>query len=491
MLCYVAQKNLVRFAALSALLASVSACSSDSNDRPAVKTAASGQGGTTASAGTGGSGAAGSSSAGTSSTTGATGGSAGTRAGSNGGSSNGGGGTSGDTPGSSGAPTDDGGSPPVNNTPSGTPPALTAGKWTNITPAGVNLKSGCCTQWPSEGLNGDTFGLTGLEVDPLNPYTLYVLVDVQGIWKSTDGGTSWRRLGTPPAQPSYDTSVSYLDSPLNLRVDPKNSDHLYATQGVRGASLGFWESFDGGDTWAMPAGFVAILQKATNDVTSIAVDPSDFKHVLLGSHSPWNFTENAGILETRDGGKTFIMHKPPASWPLKGSPGVSFYYSPKYGIGNAQTWIVNTDGDGTWRTTDSGDTWEKVADFITMHGGVHEIYITKDGTAYGGGEKAMLRGTNGGKDWTTVGPSTPDGYYQVIGDGNLLYASPANTGASTTGPQPYFTSPESDGMTWSAYDGGKQTFDAGPFTMRLDSVNGILYSANWLTGLWALKIPKP
>ena len=90
--------------------------------------------------------------------------------------------------------------------------------------------------------------------------------------------------------------------------------------------------------------------------------------------------------------------------------------------------------------------------------------------------------------WEAVGPSFQDGYYQVIGDGNVLYAQESNTGANSVGPQPYITSPETDGATWTPYQGGSQTFADGPLCMRFDSIRRILYSSNWRTGIWALKV---
>jgi hypothetical protein len=32
-------------------------------------------------------------------------------------------------------------------------------------------------------------------------------------------------------------------------------------------------------------------------------------------------------------------------------------------------------------------------------------------------------------------------------------------------------------------------FVQGPFEMAVDSANGILYSASWQAGMWALKLP--
>ena len=87
-----------------------------------------------------------------------------------------------------------------------------------------------------------------------------------------------------------------------------------------------------------------------------------------------------------------------------------------------------------------------------------------------------------------MGPATPDGYNAIIGDGTYLYAQRANTGYATTAPAPYVTSLETDGVTWTPFNGGAQLFSDGPINMVFDPVNRIVYSSNWRAGVWRLKL---
>jgi photosystem II stability/assembly factor-like uncharacterized protein len=355
--------------------------------------------------------------------------------------------------------------------PSGSPPALTQGRWVNITPPGLDLTS-------------DAFGCSRIAMDPCRPYTLYVCVDQQGVYKTTDGGATWARLGTPPAMPDYGTSVTYLDSPLDVKIDPNDPEHLYAVQGVRGSTLGFWESHDGGVNWTKPAGFVSGEQTTwTNDVYWMSVDPTDFRHVLLSFHSPWANSQDSGILETKDGGATFTTHFP-GGWGA--GLAVNFLYEPTLGIGDANTWLVGTQwAAGFYRTSDGGGSWQNVSAQPMMHGGTG-VYYSKNGTLYSGADQQILRSSDNGVSWKLVGPSFSDGYYKVIGDGTSLYAQEADTGGNSAGPQPYITSAESDGVAWTAYN--DQTFSDGPFDMAFDGADGIVYSSNWRDGVWALKV---
>ena len=106
--------------------------------------------------------------------------------------------------------------------------------------------------------------------------------------------------------------------PLHVRIDPNDSNHLYAGDGVRGSSPGFFVSTDGGINFVKPQGFVDALKAAsigTDDIYEVAADPSDFKHLLLSFHSAWGWTDtkwnmDAGVLESKDGGTTWIVHEP-------------------------------------------------------------------------------------------------------------------------------------------------------------------------------------
>jgi hypothetical protein len=338
------------------------------------------------------------------------------------------------------------------------------------------------------------FGTAEVTLDPSDPCTLYLCSDLAGLWKTTDAGSNWQLLGDPSQIGT--TTTGYLDSPIAVRVDPNDSKHLYATQGVRGKTLGFWVSMDGGQTWAVPQGFQTISATTTSDVTSIDVDPSDFKHVLVGSHSAWKGLSNGGIMETKDGGDTWVAHQPDPSWD-SGSMGVHFLFAPDLGIGDAQTWLVGTNGEGLWRTTDSGAHFTRVTptgvwpDFSIAHGG-HQIYYASDHTLYAGAFVYPIRSTDNGLTWTSLKTLPYASFYSVVGDGKRLYTQVSFTGDNGGhGQQPYYVSDETDGLTWKAYDPlgkGPQTFFDGPFVMRFDAANGILYSANWDEGLWALEV---
>jgi photosystem II stability/assembly factor-like uncharacterized protein len=340
-------------------------------------------------------------------------------------------------------------------------PDLTPGVWKNITPEGVTMTP-----------DNHVF-CQGVTLNPQHPQTLYLCVcaydaKLGGLFKTTDAGSTWKKVGS-------------LDEPLHVVIDPRNSNHLYCVDGVRGATLGFWESKDGGESWAMPEGFKAATQKpvGTRDLYSIAVDLSDFKHLLVSFHSPWAGS-NCGVLESKDGGASWIVHDPPAG--LKGGYGMAvfFLFDPARKIGDPQTWLFTAQEGGFFRTTDGGQTWTNVFKSSMTHGG-NQLYRASDGALYSGGYQYPSRSTDNGVTWEQVKAGLTYSWYMgIIGDGKNIYT------ASSGKNQPFFVSSESDGRNWKAFN--DQTFSAPPFTMALDSVNHILYSASWGEGLLAVKL---
>ena len=347
-------------------------------------------------------------------------------------------------------------------------PALRTGEWQNISPPGVpfNTQNGSFTQ--------------GMTTDPCNAATLYVCVvgferpavNFNGVYRTLDAGTTWARIGP-------------MDFPVNIRVNPANPKHIYAADGVSGGTMGFWVSKDGGETWEVPAGFKAVVKdkELIYDTYHVEPDPTNFNHVLVTFHNGWAgaaYKGNSGIIESFDGGTTWKVH-PPVNTRWAGGYNVFFLHEPKLGIGDVNTWLFGTQGEGYWRTTDAGATWTKVSNVDMDHGG-GTIYYTKDGTLYVSGAPSVLRSKDNGATWTELVPTQFAQFLSITGDGTSLYTGPHFGGA-------FLTAPENADTTWRKFGNDPAAFaNSGPFELRFDSVNSILYSAHTGAGVWALKV---
>jgi len=350
-------------------------------------------------------------------------------------------------------------------------------QWEKITPTGPTL--------PCDSINNYGFQtIDGAKAD--SPGTLYVGTCLQGIWKSTNGGENWFKVSVGDYtnnDGSANTTGNVLDQGRNwtLAVDPTNSNIVYTVNGY-GNAQGLWKSTDGGIDWKQI--LTPTAGALTPDVYRISIDPLDHLHLLVAFHSGWSGGKDAGVIESKDGGATWIAHDPVAGWGA--GHYVFFLGQDDTGKPSSDVWLLTTQGDGFWRTTDAGQMWTQVVDGSVhnmQHGG-EEVYRTKNNDLYAGAVGTLLQSSNNGQSWTAVNPSATDGYNAIIGDGVDLYAQPANTGtANHMGG--YLFSPESDGTTWTPYD--DQTFLDGPMAMVYDPVTGLVYSSNWCGGVWRLK----
>ena len=337
-------------------------------------------------------------------------------------------------------------------------PAIAPGTWQQIDPP-LDLNK----------FGADQFGFQTIGLSASNPKIVYVGTCYEGIWKTTNAGNTWAKVSVGSNGANLATGRNW-----SLAVDPTNANVVYTVAGY-GNGQGLWRSTDGGVNWKqmLPA---SVIAATTADIYSIAIDPADHKHLLLGSHSNWG-SASSGVLESKDSGLTWIIHPGQPSW---GHGHYVFFI-------DSSTWLIGTQDDGFWRTTNSGGSWVKVSDEDLQHGG-GQLYRASNGALYTGAVGTLLRSTNNGVSWTRVGPTTSDGYNGIIGDGTTMYAQRANTGFASTGPAPYVTSPETDGTTWTPFNGGAQLFSDGPINMVFDPVNRIIYSSNWRAGVWRLKL---
>lgn len=360
----------------------------------------------------------------------------------------------------------------------------TGGTGGSITPV-TDLKVGVWTDVTPQGSLSGT-GVYHLGIAQSDPAIVFVSADKAGIWKTTDASKTWKRLGNPNGYFTA-TGTDYLEDACNIAVDPNDPKHVYATEGVDGGRDGFWISTDGGDTWTKPAGFNALTAKlggAAFDVVEMSVDPADFKHIIVSSHSDWAVTAgySSGIMESRDGGTTWVEHLPPGDAWAAGTKGVAILHDPRNNQGNGDTWLVCDEGAGFWRTTDAGKNWTKVSDAHAPHGG-NRHYYANDGALYVGAVYHPMRSTDNGVTWQSVDSLPSSTYIAFTGTGDRIYTQAYTDGS----PVAFRTSADNDGITW-AQDTAQGVTQGSSWSMVFDPVNHIVYSANRWGGLWALRV---
>ena len=165
---------------------------------------------------------------------------------------------------------------------------------------GVALSEDGCRTWSlsNEGLPDNT-PCTFLALDlasPKDSRTLYACAIGQGVYKSVDGGKSWKMTGEIPGRNKNAWQLKLLaDGALVLLV----ARGLENRQTLDGA---VYTSRDGGDSWQPVA-----LPEGVNAPNDLALDPANPQKMWL---SLWPSTvegreTGGGLLVTRDGGVTW------------------------------------------------------------------------------------------------------------------------------------------------------------------------------------------
>jgi photosystem II stability/assembly factor-like uncharacterized protein len=95
-----------------------------------------------------------------------------------------------------------------------------------------------------------------------------------------------------------------------MAIDPTDANVVYAADGF-GCLQGIWKTTNGGATWRQMFS-PDVMKQTTNAIGSMVIDPNDHRHLLVGSHSGWKSNPGgAGVWETKDGAQTWILHPLP------------------------------------------------------------------------------------------------------------------------------------------------------------------------------------
>ena len=97
--------------------------------------------------------------------------------------------------------------------------------------------------WKDLGLATGEMDIYSILLHPRDPATIYVGMDHNAIFKTTDAGKNWRRL--PTVQPAGAITACFPLRVLRMAADPSNPEEVYAAMEVGGII----RSLDGGATW--------------------------------------------------------------------------------------------------------------------------------------------------------------------------------------------------------------------------------------------------
>jgi photosystem II stability/assembly factor-like uncharacterized protein len=267
-------------------------------------------------------------------------------------------------------------------------------------------------------LGADT-GATDLEFDPRDPDVLYAAAYQRrrhiwsllaggaesGIHKSTDGGSTWRRLSR--GLPAGDMGK------IGLAVSPVDPNLVYATIEADREERGFYRSENRGESWAK-----------RSDYLSNGTGPHYYQEIYASPHErDLVYQMDVWIHVTEDGGKSFAplgeRHKHSDNHALAFDPADPNYL------------LAGCDG-GIYESFDRGATWKFAANLPLTQ--IYKMAVDNDwpvyhvlggtqdnGTQWGPARTLNVHGIRN-RDWQV--PLGADGYACAFDpeDPNLLYA---------------------------------------------------------------------
>lgn len=220
-------------------------------------------------------------------------------------------------------------------------------------------------------------------VHPTSSNTIYAALK-EGLYRSTDGGESWERLPT-----------SWYA--LEVVLDPFYPNIIYARTSTR-----LYRSTDAGETWEEIAAF---------RILSFAIDPRYPERLFVGTDNGFG-TGNGFVYRSTDRGDTWIRRNT-GSWCSISSLAVSSGDSNTVYAGT-QPYEPEEGGDGIYRTTDGGLTWQSVGLPHCIVGGFavdpsDPLVVYAIAGCYGSGGGPVFKSTDGGDTWEPTGAGLASG----------------------------------------------------------------------------------
>ena len=146
------------------------------------------------------------------------------------------------------------------------------------------------------GPGGMSGRVTSIDVVHNNPDIMYVGTASGGLWKSNSGGISWEPIFDKEVTASVGAVAIQQSNPSVLWVGTGEGNPRNSLNG----GYGIYKSLDGGKNWK------AMGLEKTRHIHRIKIDPTDPNTIYVGAiGSPWGEHPERGVFKTTDGGETW------------------------------------------------------------------------------------------------------------------------------------------------------------------------------------------
>lgn len=262
--------------------------------------------------------------------------------------------------------------------------------------------------------------ISDFAVNPDNPFEYYIATSSGGVWKTNNSGTTY--------QPIFDSQGSYSIGCITM--DPNNSSTIWVGTGENNNQRsvaygdGVYKSNDGGSSWKN------VGLKDSKHIGKIIVHPENSDIVWVAAIGPlWNSGGERGVYKTTDGGSTWNLVLEIDNYTGvtdlvidPRNPDV-LYAAAFQRARHVFTYLGGGPGSGIYKTVDGGENWSK------SNKGLPSVDIGRIGLSISPanpeiiyaiveaaqGKSGFFKSTNRGASWKKQsGHVTSGNYYQEI-----------------------------------------------------------------------------
>jgi photosystem II stability/assembly factor-like uncharacterized protein len=236
--------------------------------------------------------------------------------------------------------------------------ALAAAHQSALAARSRNDNPGFFTPWTLEGPANIGARINTVAVHPDNPDIIYLGYSHGGVWKTENGGQSWR--------PVFDEN-QFL-SIGHIAFDPNNPAIVYVGTGDPNISAypfigdGLWRSADGGESWEQ------VGLEDSGIITKIIFNPAQNGKIYVASMGlPFERNNNRGLYQSDNNASAwqqslFIADQAGIIDLVRSPTDPNTLYAAAWDrIRNNQESVVSGQNARIWKTTDGGANWTQLS----------------------------------------------------------------------------------------------------------------------------------